>query len=249
MSTATIKITHADGRVEERVFGPGSYEVGRESGQLVLPDHNVSARHARLDVQAERVVLIDLGSSNGTYSPSGDRLSGPYELHPGHAVRLGGSTLTLLARPGAGGTQAMPQLGGVGHAGRPSDPLYPAPAGLGAPAAAAVYGSPGVHPAYPAPASPDAIELRRLADRWMILAIVSVFCGCGLPGIINIVLVSQAKSALEQNDLEAARSKLGIVKILCIMGWAILAATLLFIVVVYGGIFAALMTGPGAPRY
>ena len=223
MSMATIRITHPDGRIEERTLVTGSYDLGREAGQLVLPDPNVSARHARLEVQAGSVLLIDLGSSNGTYAASGERLSAPHALEPGQAVRLGSTTLTLLSRaaPPAGGTQVLPQLGA---------PNYPGHAGA--------YGAP-----------PEAVDLRRLADRWMIFAIASVFCGCGLPGIINIVLVSQAKGALEQGDFAGARSKLGTVKLLCITGWCLLAATLLFMVVVYGGLFAALLAGAGtAPR-
>jgi hypothetical protein len=230
MSTATIRITHPDGRIEERTLITGSYDVGREAGQLVLPDPNVSARHARLEVQAGNVLLIDLGSSNGTYAPSGERLSAPHVLEPGQAMRLGSTTITLLSRaaPPAGGTQVLPQLG----AAQP-------------PAAAPNYGPHAG--AYGAP--PEAVDLRRLADRWMIFAIASVFCGCGLPGIINIVLVSQAKGAIEQGDFAGARSKLGTVKLLCITGWCLVAATFLFMILVYGGLFAAMLAGAGStPR-
>ena len=213
MSTATIRITHPDGRIEERVLTAGAHEIGREAGQIVIADPNLSALHARLDVQLGQVTLIDLGSSNGTYTASGQRLFAPYLLEPGQAVRLGGTTLTLLgpAAPVAGGTQVLAPLG--------AGPAYPMPA----------YG-----------ASPEAIELRRLADRWMILAIGSIFCGCGLPGIINVVLASQAKGAIDQGDYVSARSKLGTVKLLCILGWSLLAATLLFMILVYGGLFLAM---------
>jgi len=249
MSTATIRITHPDGRSEERTLVAGSYDIGREAGQLVLPDPNVSARHARLEIQSGRVVLVDLGSSNGSYAANGERLSGPHTLEPGQPLRLGGTTLTLLSTSGAalgGGTQVM------------SGPSYPNAQQPSAPYPSAPYpnapypGPPGAPlPNYPGPAgygaSAEAIEVRRLADRWMILAISSVFCGCGLPGIINIVLVSQAKGAIDQGDLVSARAKLGTVKLLCIIGWCVLAATLLFIVIVYGSLFVALLAGSTAP--
>jgi hypothetical protein len=269
MSTATIRITHPDGRIEERTLVPGSYDLGREAGQLVLPDPNVSARHARLEVQAGSVLLIDLGSSNGTYAPSGERLSAPHVLEPGQALRLGSTTLTLLSRaaPAVGGTQVLPQLGAAqppagALPSRESAPAYPGapyPGALGAanypghagapnyPGHAGAPNYPGHAGAYGAP--PEAVDLRRLADRWMIFAIASVFCGCGLPGIINIVLVSQAKGAIEQGDFAGARSKLGTVKLLCITGWCLVAATLVFMVVVYGGLFAAMLAGAGTtPR-
>jgi hypothetical protein len=245
MSTATIRITHPDGRIEERTLITGSYDVGREAGQLVLPDPNVSARHARLEVQAGNVLLIDLGSSNGTYAASGERLSAPHVLEPGQAMRLGSTTITLLSRaaPPAGGTQVLPQLG----AAQPAAP-YPGVASAQHYSGHAAAPNYGPHAgAYGAP--PEAVDLRRLADRWMIFAIASVFCGCGLPGIINIVLVSQAKGAIEQGDFAGARSKLGTVKLLCITGWCLVAATLLFMILVYGGLFAAMLAGAGTtPR-
>jgi hypothetical protein len=257
MSSAIIRITHPDGRIEERTFVPGSYDIGREAAQLVLPDPNVSARHARLEVQSERVLLVDLGSSNGTYAPSGERLSAPHVLEPGQAMRLGSTTLTLLSRGGplVGGTQVMPQMAAAPPPGiRDSGPAYPAAPYPGAGAANPPnYGGPGAYGGQPNydpgtyGAPPEAVELRRLADRWMILAIVSVFCGCGLLGIINVVFVSQAKGAIDQGDFSSARSKLGTVKLLCIIGWCVLAATLLFMVVVYGGLFAAMLAGSATP--
>jgi hypothetical protein len=246
MSTATIRIIHADGRTEERALAPGSYEIGRESGELVLPDANVSARHARLDVEAARVLVVDLGSSNGTLDSQGRRLTAPHQLEPNQPVRFGSTTLVLVSGPAGfrGGTEAMPQFGAPSHLPSEPGPAYPgAPYGMGGGAAPPGYAPAVGASGYGAP--PEAVELRRTADRWMILAIVSVFCGCGLPGIINVVLASQAKTAIAQGDFASARSKLSTVKLLCIIGWCVLAATLLFLIVVYGGLFAALMAGSG----
>ena len=66
--------------------------IGRDSSAgLILPDSNVSRKHARLDVLPEGVFLEDLGSANGTYVnqqkikrtglKNGDLLSfGPFSL-------------------------------------------------------------------------------------------------------------------------------------------------------------------------
>ena len=105
-----LRIGHADGRVEERELGPGSYSIGREEAEILLPHASVSARHAELQVQAQRVVISDSGSRNGTFDPSGRWLSEAYTLVPDQPVRLGGVTLTLLRSIGqAGATRAMPE--------------------------------------------------------------------------------------------------------------------------------------------
>jgi hypothetical protein len=238
MSTVTIRINHPDGRGEDRVFSAGSYLIGRESGDIVLRDPNVSASHARLEVGPAGVTITDLGSSNGTLDESGRRLAGPYALGRNAPVRLGGSTLTWILSSSA--PPALAPFPGPGaHSGAP----FPGAAFPGAAFPGAGYG------VYPPP--PEVIELRRRADRWMLLAILSVFCGCGLPGIINIVLASQAKSAIDQGDFAGATSKIGTVKLLCLLGWGAMALSLLIVVVVYGGLIAAMLAGgaAGAPRH
>jgi S-DNA-T family DNA segregation ATPase FtsK/SpoIIIE len=111
VASAKLRIGHADGRVEERELGAGSYRIGREDADIVLPDASVSARHAVLEVNALGVVIQDVGSRNGTSNASGQRISSPYTLLPEQPVRLGKATLTLLRTPGqAGGTRAMPEM-------------------------------------------------------------------------------------------------------------------------------------------
>ena len=161
---AVLKIQYLDGRVEERSLPQGAYEIGRDSGQIVLPDPNVSARHARLEVQGARVTLIELGSTNGSYDAAGNRISAQWELRPHEPVRLGGTWLTLLSSaPVAGGTAVMPQFSApppppTGH-GAPSAGYGPPPAGSGYGAPPAGYGAPpagyGAPPAgYGAPPPP-----------------------------------------------------------------------------------------------
>ncbi len=52
VASAKLRIGHADGQVEERTVAPGSYRVGREDADIVLPHGSVSARHAVLEVSA-----------------------------------------------------------------------------------------------------------------------------------------------------------------------------------------------------
>lgn len=140
MNAVVLRIQHADGRVEERSLAAGSYDMGRDAGHIVLPDPNVSALHARVQVQDGRAMLMELGSTNGTFDAEGNRISSQVELRANVPVRLGGTWLTLLpARPAAGGTALMPQF---------TAPPPPAPAatpgGYGAPPApqGSGYGAP-----------------------------------------------------------------------------------------------------------
>jgi RsiW-degrading membrane proteinase PrsW (M82 family) len=93
MSSIRMKIGHGNVRFEERTLLPGKYLLGRESCDILLTDDNVSARHAELNVQPQRIVITDLGSRNGTFDPAGKRLSAPYALVPNRAIRLGSSSL------------------------------------------------------------------------------------------------------------------------------------------------------------
>ena len=64
----------------------GENLVGREAGQVAFPfDRYVSARHARFDVTARAVLLVDMGSSNGTFV----RLTAPAVLAAGDQVLVG----------------------------------------------------------------------------------------------------------------------------------------------------------------
>jgi hypothetical protein len=140
--SAQIRIAYPDGRTEERVLAFGTYIAGREMGDIVLGDPNTSGRHAQIDVQPGRVVITDLGSTNGTYDMQGQRLSGPYNLVPDQPVRLGTTTITLVPpQRTAAGTQVMPQMGAM--PGVPAAPYAPpATAPYPQPAAAPQYGQP-----------------------------------------------------------------------------------------------------------
>jgi hypothetical protein len=62
--------------------------IGRdEDCDLVIPDRQVSRRHARVRLEEGRCFLEDLGSKNGTFV-NGQELTGPYLLQDGDKVEI-----------------------------------------------------------------------------------------------------------------------------------------------------------------
>jgi FHA domain len=99
MSNCAFRIQFADGRVEERELGDGRYQIGRETGEIVLGDAKSSAVHGELVIQGSAVTYTDLGSSNGSLDAQGRRLTAPARLSPGQSVRLGNSVISFLRGP------------------------------------------------------------------------------------------------------------------------------------------------------
>jgi pSer/pThr/pTyr-binding forkhead associated (FHA) protein len=63
--------------------------IGRETGNnIIINDAEVSRKHTQFVVQDDKVVVTDLGSTNGTFV-DGQRLTGPHTLQPGQIVSLG----------------------------------------------------------------------------------------------------------------------------------------------------------------
>ena len=77
--------------------------IGREPASTIRIDSlYVSRKHARIEQQGEQVVLVDLGSANGT-ALNGRRVQGTTELSPGDLVTIGDVTLECLAEDMADG--------------------------------------------------------------------------------------------------------------------------------------------------
>src|SRR5262245_26536530 len=72
---------------EEIVVGSG------DSADLQLTDPGVSRNHCRLRVQPDGYLLVDLGSTNGTFI-DGRRVVSAY-LNPGEIIELGESLIRL----------------------------------------------------------------------------------------------------------------------------------------------------------
>jgi pSer/pThr/pTyr-binding forkhead associated (FHA) protein len=66
----------------------GTVVLGREAScQIVIPDRQVSRRHASITVSEEQVVLTDLESKNGTYL-NGKYIQQPVPLQDGDIIQI-----------------------------------------------------------------------------------------------------------------------------------------------------------------
>ena len=74
----------------------GPLDIGRECHGVLLSDPQVSRRHLRVDVDGERLVVSDLGSTNGTRL-DGELLESPTVLVVGSEVTFGETSLRLVA--------------------------------------------------------------------------------------------------------------------------------------------------------
>jgi hypothetical protein len=68
--------------------------IGRQEGDLVVEDPEVSRRHAVLRRSGGSVVVEDLDSTNGTFV-NGERIRTPMSVGPGDQVRVGRTTLEI----------------------------------------------------------------------------------------------------------------------------------------------------------
>jgi hypothetical protein len=86
------RLISSDGR--QFAVAIGSTVIGRgEGAQVRLADVGISRQHARLDYDGNRMVLTDLGSTNGT-TVNGNRITATALQH-GDVVQLGTTTLTF----------------------------------------------------------------------------------------------------------------------------------------------------------
>lgn len=69
--------------------------IGRHTeAEIVLNDGQVSRRHAQVELHADRAILTDLNSANGTFV-NGRRLAAPQPLTPGDLIQVGESRLRV----------------------------------------------------------------------------------------------------------------------------------------------------------
>lgn len=77
--------------------------IGRQDGDLVLEDPEVSRRHAVLRRSGASVVVEDLESTNGTFVNE-ERIENPRAVRPGDQIRVGRTTLEIEPDPRADDT-------------------------------------------------------------------------------------------------------------------------------------------------
>lgn len=80
---------------------PG-HVIGRDACDVVLPDPEVSRRHAIVRALGEHPAIQDLGSLNGTFV-NGRRIEGVTPLHVGDVLRLGNTVWHVRPADGDGG--------------------------------------------------------------------------------------------------------------------------------------------------
>jgi pSer/pThr/pTyr-binding forkhead associated (FHA) protein len=107
MTVTLLRITISEGVGAGRVIDVDrELTVGREEGgDVVLPDPQLSGRHALLRPVDGAIELVDLGSADGTWV-DGVRLTGPRRLTGGEEVRLG-STVLRVEPQGEGGPHSI----------------------------------------------------------------------------------------------------------------------------------------------
>lgn len=94
-------------------------EVGRDCDGLQLDDPTVSRRHLWLEPAPDGLILVDMGSANGTYVDD-VRVDQPLALQAGHTVRLGETSMVVYeGHPTTGTADAVPVV--VDPTNRPSE--------------------------------------------------------------------------------------------------------------------------------
>ena len=120
----TVTIREKDGGERRLVFNQEEVTLGRSDGcDIVLPKNNISKRHARFVDKEERVVLVDLRSTNGTYV-NGRRITAPEVLNTSDKVYIG--DFVLLVDVGAEQAELESTSDGSGEAIRSTQAFDPA---------------------------------------------------------------------------------------------------------------------------
>lgn len=90
-----VTVTEPDGAFYTRIFEKDEITLGR-TGQndLVLPDGNVSQRHARISHRDGKFIVADTGSTNGVYV-NGRMASGPMVVTGPNKIHVAGFILTV----------------------------------------------------------------------------------------------------------------------------------------------------------
>jgi ABC transport system ATP-binding/permease protein len=144
-----------EGRKSVVQFGGDEITIGRQQGNTVLlPERNVSRRHARLLREDGILVIEDLGSYNGVHV-NGDRITGRAKIKEGDLIEIGDYDLGVEGKIEA--VSSPPQ---VQHAPARTRPVTMPP--QAAPRPAPQPEPPKMAP--PAPGSGGATAIIRLSD-------------------------------------------------------------------------------------
>ncbi len=94
MASFTLHIQYVDRPAETRTFTQPRLTIGRESGDIILRDSQVSGEHAEIIFGDAGLQYVDVGSTNGSFTPDGRRIA-KLNLTAGASVRVGNSLITV----------------------------------------------------------------------------------------------------------------------------------------------------------
>jgi pSer/pThr/pTyr-binding forkhead associated (FHA) protein len=100
MAAPQYQLTMRSGPTPGKTFPIEQEEVflGRDlANDIPISDPEVSRRHARFIMQADGIVIEDLGSTNGTFI-NGQRISTPQILHPGDVITFGENIVMVFEK-------------------------------------------------------------------------------------------------------------------------------------------------------
>ena len=94
----SLNIMAGKGRVQEYFLNSPATFIGRTSdNDIVIPDRNVSKKHAKISCTRELVEIHDLGSTNGIFV-NNTRINNKCYLQPGDVIRIGQTDVKLSTR-------------------------------------------------------------------------------------------------------------------------------------------------------
>lgn len=95
-----------DSAGKEFLLNPGVNTVGRENADVLLPEGTISRWHAQITLEEDRLLVEDLGSTNGTAVAGAPvRPGAPASAYNGDTIKFGSVTLTVTL-PGGGARPA-----------------------------------------------------------------------------------------------------------------------------------------------
>jgi len=82
----------------------------------------------------------------------------------------------------------------------------------------------GMPPGMGGGAPPD---LQAHVNKWFNLSLLSIICGCGILGLINVYFAHQAKQSLQAGNVQDAQDKIKTARLLCIVGYVLFGLNVL----------------------
>lgn len=112
----SLRFESGDKKGEMVPIGPQGLTIGRKDGNgLRIADPSVSGNHARIEVEAGGLKVVDLGSTNGTRV--GTSRVTESKLQPGDTLYLGNVKFEVVATVAFGGSAAEPAASKQGDTG------------------------------------------------------------------------------------------------------------------------------------